>query len=239
MTLNTQRAATRIGGYSLIAAAVGFLTVFSWLAVKFNYPDVLDAAAADVLPQLLSLGTTGRAVWSVYALLPLLLIPAAIGARAALKDAAPNAMQGAVILATLAALSMLFGLARWPTIHWELASSYATASPDARTTIDAVFAGLNLYLGNFIGEFLGEIAMNGFFILTGFAALRSPGAPRWFAIAGMVVGVAGLVGAFRNVTAIVDPVAEVNNYLLMLWLIVMGVVLARWPERRPAEGEPR
>jgi hypothetical protein len=32
---------------------------------------------------------------------------------------------------------------------------------------------------------------------------------------------------FRNVTAAVAPVAEVNNYLLPLWMIIFGVTLLR------------
>jgi hypothetical protein len=40
---------------------------------------------------------------------------------------------------------------------------------------------------------------------------------------------------FRNVTAAVAPVAAVNNYLLPAWMIVLGLVLARWrdPEQMP------
>jgi hypothetical protein len=220
--------ATRVAGWSLVVAALGFIGVFSFLAAKFGYPDVLDGSAADVLPRLLALGDTGRAVWVLYAFLPLLLIPAGIGAQAALKHAAPNAMRAAVVFATIAAVSMMLGLARWPSVHWELARAYATAAPEARGAIDAIFVGLNVYLGNYIGEFLGELALNAFFVLVGFAALRSAQAPRWFAYAGIAVGVIGWLAAFRNVTSAVSLIADVNNYLLPLWLIVLGVMLIRW-----------
>jgi hypothetical protein len=221
------RTSVRLAGWSLILAAIGFMVVFSWLAARFGYPDVLDGKAGDVLPALLSLGTPGRAVWVLYALIPLLLVPASVGAAAAWREAAPNAMRATVILGVVTAISMLLGLARWPTIHWELATAYATAGADARVAMDAVFRGLNLYLGNFIGEFLGEIGLSGFFILTGFAMLKS-GAAKWLGIAGYVVGVAGLIAALRNVTTLVAPVAELNNYLLPVWLITLGVVLVRW-----------
>jgi len=46
-------------------------------------------------------------------------------------------------------------------------------------------------------------------------------------VLGIVTALAGLVGMFRNVTPLVDPVAEVNNYLLPLWMIVFGVGLLR------------
>ena len=228
-SIRSSRLATRVGGWSLIAAAIGFMSVFTYLAARFNYPDVLDGQAPEVLPQLLALGESGRAAWAFYACLPLLLIPAGVGAYAALRQAAPNAMLTAIVLAALSAVSMLLGLARWPSIHWELARTYAYAPPDARVAIDATFTGLNLYLGNYIGEFVGELALNGFFVVTGFAALHSTQVRRRFGLTGIAVGVAGWVGAFRNISSLVGPIAELNNYLLPVWLIVLGVVLIRWP----------
>jgi hypothetical protein len=217
--------AARIGGLCLIAAAVGFMAVFSYLAASFNYPDVLDGAAADVLPRLLSLGDSGRAVWVVYAFLPLLLIPGAVGAYAALRDSAPNTMRVALVFAVVAAISMLLGLARWPSIHWELARIYSTAGPDARAAIGAVFTGLNSYLGNYIGEFLGELSLSTFFILSGVGFVR--GGRGLAGYGGLAAGAFGLIAAFRNVTPAVSLVADINNYVLPLWLITLGVILVR------------
>jgi hypothetical protein len=226
--------ATRVGGWSLIAAALGFMAVFAYLAARFQYPDVLDGSAAEVLPALLALGSTGRAVWAVYALLPLLLIPAGTGAHAALRDSAPNAMRAALIFGVLAAISMLLGLARWPSLHWELARAYETASPDARLAIDAIFRGLNVYLGNYVGECLGELSLNAFFLLSAFALVRA--GQRWAGYAAGAVGVIGLIAAFRNMTPAVGLVADVDNYVLPLWLIVMGVVLVRLDVSLRGEG---
>ena len=219
----TGRMATRVGGWSLIVAAVGFVAVFSYLAQSFGYPDVLDARAAEVLPRLLALGATGRAVWVVYALLPMLLIPAAVGAGAKWREVAPNAVRAAVVLGVVAAGSMIMGLARWPTVRWELARAYATAWPDARVAMGALFDGLNVYLGRFVGEFLGEVALSGFFVLAAYPMVKARGRMKWIGYAGAVVGAIGVIAALRNVTTLVAPVAEVNNVLLPVWLVVLGV----------------
>jgi hypothetical protein len=232
MSRTDARGAMRTGGWSLIAAAIGFMAVFNYLAARFDYPAVLDGAAADVLPRLVAMGETGRAVWAVYALLPLLLIPAGVGAYAALRHSAPNAMRAALAFSVVAAVSMLLGLARWPSIHWELARGYQAASPDARLAMDAVFRGLNVYLGNFIGEFLGELALNAFFMLSALAMVRA--GRRRVGYSGLAAGAIGLIAALRNVTPAVALVAEVNNYVLPLWLVVMGVVLIRLTPRRTA-----
>lgn len=106
------------------------------------------------------------------------------------------------------------------------AQAYADAEPPALVTMDAIFNGLNRYLGNFIGEFGGELALNAFVFLSGYALLRAL-RPR-LGMAGLIVGVVGRIASLRNVTAIVAPIADVNNYILPLWLIVLGIVLVRW-----------
>lgn len=122
---------------------------------------------------------------------------------------------------------MMLGLLRWPSIHWELARSYATASTENRATLDAIFNGLNSYLGNFIGEFVGELALNLFFLLTAYAILRSAQRSRWLGLGGVAASAFGFFAMFRNVTPAVGAIAEVNNYVLPLWLVVLGVAFVR------------
>lgn len=227
MTRPTEVSPVRVGGWALIAAAILFIAVFAYLAASFDYPDILDRPAAEVLPRLIGLGTTGRAVWSLYALIPLLLVPAGVGVATALRGAAPGAARTAAVFAVISAFSMTLGLLRWPSVHWELGRAYATASLTERATIDAVFAGLNSYLGNFIGEFVGELALNLFFLLTACAMLGSVQRPRWLGIGGVVASGIGFVAMFRNVTPTVGLVADINNLVLPLWLVILGIAFAR------------
>lgn len=218
----------RAGGFSLIAAALAFAGVFTFLAMQFNYPAVLDGDAAEVLPKLLATGSAGRAVWAVYGFIPLLLIPAAVGAFYSLRDGREGSMVLALLLAIVASLSMMLGLLRWPSIHWEFASRYAVAGIAEQAGIAAVFAGLNSYLGNYIGEFLGELCLNLFFLLSATAMLTHPRKfPRWIGYLGLFTAIAGLLGMFRNVSDAVAPAAALNNYLLPLWMIIFGVALIR------------
>jgi hypothetical protein len=75
----------RAGGVCLVGGALAFLGVFSYLAARFQYPEVLDGSARDVLPALLATGAAGRAAWALYSVLPLVFIPAGIGAFEALR----------------------------------------------------------------------------------------------------------------------------------------------------------
>lgn len=228
-------ATIRVGGLALVVGAIAFMAVFGFLAARFDYPAVLDGPAATVLPQLLATGLSGRAAWALYAFLPLIWLPAGVGAYYALRRSHPGAMLLALQWAVVAALSMMLGLMRWPSVHWHLAQLQAVATPEQQQVIASIFDGLNTYLGNYIGEFLGELSFSMFFLLSSWAMRRTRVVPAWIAVAGLMTAVAGLIGMLRNVTSAVAPVAEINNYLLPLWMIVFGVVLLRY--RLPEEDQ--
>jgi hypothetical protein len=218
------------GGISFIVGALAFVLVFSYLAANFSYPDILDGHAAEVLPRLRAGGDGMRAVWALYALLPLLLVPGAVAARLACP-AGKGPMSLALVAASIGALAMCLGLMRWPSIHWALAEAYDQGGLETRASVAAVFDGLNVYLGNYIGEFLGEFCLNVFFLLTGLAMRAERRFPGWLGWGGMAFGLSFAIGALRNICAAVQPVAEVNNFLLPLWMIVLGASMI-WYCRR-------
>lgn len=218
------------GGVSFIVGALAFVLVFSYLAANFEYPNILKGAASDVLPRLRGGGSVMRAVWAIYAFLPLLLIPGAVAAYFACPTSRDR-MTLALVLASIGALAMCLGLMRWPSMHWALAEAYAQAGAETKISLVAVFNGLNLYLGNYIGEFLGEMALGAFFLLTGFSMLRELRFPKWLGWTGIIFSLLFMVGAFRNVEGAVMIVSKINNSLLPLWMIVLGAALV-WYSRR-------
>ena len=225
----TNRTVVRLGGLCLAGGALAFLGVFVYLAARFNYPDVLDGPAESVLPSLLAMGPEGRLVWAIYGLLPLIWIPAGVAAYEALAPVRRGAMRLALMFAVVAALAMMLGLMRWPSIRWHLATAFTQADSSGQAVISALFDGLNTYLGNYIGEFLGELSFSLFFLLTSLTWLRSRHGARWIGWVGIATAVFGLLGMFRNVSGAVALIAAVNNYLLPVFMIILGIALIRWP----------
>lgn len=225
------------GGFSFVVGALAFVLVFSYLAANFDYPNILDGGAAEVLPRLSAGGGNMRAVWAIYSLLPLLLLPGAVAAQLACPTSLGR-MKLALVFASIGALAMCLGLMRWPSIHWALASTYAQSGAETKSSLGAVFTGLNLYLGNYIGEFLGEACLAAFFLLAGLSMIDEARFPKWLAWCGVVFALLFFVGAFRNVAAAVQPIADLNNALLPLWMLVLGVSLiwtSRTSERKPVK----
>ncbi len=227
-THSTQAIAPRLAGVTYVAASLGFLVVFAWLASHFGYPDVLELSAAEVLPRLLALGNTGRAVWAVYAVLPLMLIPAAAGAVGALRHAdgrTDSSVRLGLMLQGVAALCMTLGLARWSTAQWALANSWQGADEAQRVGLAATFDILNAFLGNGIGEFVGELMLYGSFMAFAIALYHT--GSKKIAALGVVTALAGWIGMFRNITSSVQLAADVTNALLPLFLIAFGIHLLR------------
>ncbi len=212
------------GGLSFIVGALAFVAVFSYLAANFSYPGILDGSAAEVLPRLRAGGSAMRATWALYALLPLLLVPGAVGVYVACPSSRGR-MTLALVAASLGALAMCLGLMRWPSIHWALAEAYAQSGAEAKSSLSAVFLGLNIYLGNFIGEFLGELCLAFFFFLSGLSLIDESQFPKWLGWGNVAFAVLFLIGAFRNITPAVQQVADVNNALLPLCMVVLGASL--------------
>ena len=159
-------------------------------------------------------------------MIPLLLIPTGRGVEAAAQSAAPRPGRLALWLATLSAIAMVIGLARWPTLQWTLAESWTAASPSSRDAMTSTFDRANLYLGNVIGEFLGELFLNGFF-LTATLALVAVRPRRWLLIAGVVASALGFAAMLRNLTPLVASAAALNNIVLPLWMLTLGIALQK------------
>lgn len=219
-----------VGGISFVVGALAFVAVFSYLAANFAYPGVLHGSAAEVFPRLSAGGLVMRATWAVYALLPLLLVPGAVGAYFACPSSRGR-MTLALVVASVGSLAMCLGLMRWPSIHWVLSEAYMQAGAKAQSGLSAVFNGLNVYLGNYIGEFLGELCLALFFLLCGLSMVKESWFASWLGWGGVVFATLFLIGAFRNVTPAVQRIADINNLLLPLYMVLLGSALC-WHARK-------
>ena len=120
---------------------------------------------------------------------------------------------------------MMTGLLRWPTLHWMLAQEWTSASPASRDVIAGRFGTANLYLGNVIGEFAGELFLNGFFLTSSLALSAGRPRRRWLAFLGVAASALGWIAMLRNLTPLVAPAATLNNIVLPLWMLTLGLVL--------------
>jgi hypothetical protein len=208
----------------LILAAVLANVAFTALGSIFNYPDVLDEPAGEVLASFREHEGAVSAWFGVLALSAALLAPIAVGVGR-LSDR--RAMRIAVRVGIAAAAVQVIGLLRWPL----LVPGYA-ADGNA-----AAFRTASDILGTAIGETLGYLLTAVWTALV-IAALGRRFAGRWFAVLGAAAAALVLVGVLSPLALPGVDTANFAGYVLWsVWLIGFGVVLLV-RDRRVAPQEP-
>jgi hypothetical protein len=204
----------------LILAAVLANVAFTALGSIFNYPDVLDEPAGDVLASFRAHEGAVSAWFTVLALSAALLAPIAIGVG---RLSSAPAMRLAVWVGTAAAVVQVIGLMRWPIL---VPGYAANGDSDAFTTASDI-------LGTAIGETIGYL-LTALWTALVIAAIGRWFAGRWFAALGAASAALVFVGVFSPLDLPVIDTANFFGYVLWsLWLIAFGVVLLV-RERQPA-----
>lgn len=203
---------TRITASLLILAAVLANVAFTALGSIFNYPDVLDEPAADVLLSFRAHEGAVSTWFIVLAISAALLAPIAIGVG---RLSSHPAMRIAVWVGIAAAVVQVIGLMRWPI----LVPGYAAdGDADGFTTASNI-------LGTAIGETIGY-ALTAAWTLLVIVALGREFAGRWFVLLG---GISAVLVAVGVVSPLDLPVVDEANFfgyvLYSIWLIAFGVVL--------------
>jgi hypothetical protein len=196
----------------LILAAVLANVGFTALGSIFNYPDVLNEPAADVLASFRENQGAVSAWFTVLALSAALMAPIAIGVG---RLSAGRTMRAAVPVGIAAAVVQVIGLLRWPL----LVPGYAAdGDADAFRTASDI-------LGTAIGETLGYLLTAAWTALV-VVALGRRFAGRWFPVLGLASAALVFVGVFSPLELPVVDTANFFGYVLWsLWLIAFGVVL--------------
>lgn len=198
--------------FLLITAAVLANVAFMALGSIFEYPDVLDHPASEVLAAFRAHEGAVSAWFSILALSAALLAPIAIGVR---RLSSRPAMGVAMWVGIAAAVVQVIGLLRWPI----LVPGYAADGNASafRTASDV--------LGTAIGETLGY-ALTAVWTALVIASLGRAFAGRWFVALGAASAVLVGVGVLSPLDLpVVDEANFIGYILYSLWLIAFGVAL--------------
>jgi hypothetical protein len=224
----------RLTASLLILAAVLANVGFTALGSIFNYPDVLDEPAGQVLASFREHEGAVSAWFSVLALSAALLAPIALGVG---RLSSKRAMRIAVPVGIAAAAVQVIGLLRWPILVPGYASDAASGSAAVAAGARDSFTTASDILGTAIGETLGYLLTATWTALV-IAALGRHFTGRWFVMLGAASAALVLVGVLSPLDLPVIDTANFVGYILWsIWLIAFGVVILM-RERRTATSPP-
>ena len=219
----------------LILAAVLANVGFIALGSIFNYPDVLDEPAGDVLASFRDSQGAVSLWFLVLAVAVGLLAPIAIGVG---RLSSNKAMRLAVPVGITAAIVQVVGLLRWPILvpgyASDAASSNAAVAGDARDT----FTSVSDILGTALGETVGYLLTATWTVLV-VVALGRRYAGRWFQALGVTSAVLVFAGVFSPLgTPMIDTANFFGYVLWSLWLVALGMLILVHERRTASSPAP-
>jgi hypothetical protein len=219
-------------GILLIVAPVWFNVMFTMLAKRFDYPDILRRPTPEILERFQAGGPSLSLLWWAFTMSGLLLIATAVVLGQALGD--NQLLPVAMTFGVLAGLVQMLGLLRWVYLLPPLARAYADPSvgPDERASILVTFRAFHQYFGVGVGEHLGYLFTGVWSLLIGIAILLGTSLATWLGWPGVVVGVGLIVGSGeflgpneREGWAFAGKAVPILYIGWSLWLLAMGVTL--------------
>ena len=218
-----------------IAVPIMFNVAFFELGRAFDYPAILRRPADEILRRFAAGGAGLLLRWHLLFLSALAMLPMAV-LLAVVLDAGPVLTPLTMVVGIVAALVQAVGLARWPFAVPEMARRYVAAEgADAEATrrsVEVVFAVLHRYLGVGIGEHLGYLATGFWTMLVAASIIAGGTLPAWLAIAGLLIGLALLVGTLEFVGPnepdgweLAGTIVPIAYIAWSVWLILLGVFL--------------
>jgi hypothetical protein len=229
----------RVTGWLLVIGAVAFAVAATVLSSTFDWPDILREPPEVVLPAFVAGGTS--LVWTWFAvawtyailLVPILLLPAALGRR---DD---PVLRAATFVGAASVLLSLIGFLRWVFVVPALAGSYAAGDPTTQAAVAAAWMAQHQFGGALLGEHLGQLLAIGWSITISVIILRSRVLARWVGWAGLVASVLYLFNQGDILATAVpgfpvfDLAGFIGSSLWAIWLIALGLAVLRTRIRRP------
>jgi hypothetical protein len=206
----------------LILAAVLANVAFTALGSVFNYPDVLDEPAGQVLTDFADHQSAVGGWFLVLALSAALLAPVAIRVG---RLSAHRAMRIAVPIGIAAAAVQVVGLLRWPLLVPGYASDAASGDSAAAASARDSFSTASDVLGTAIGETLGYTLTAAWTVLV-IVALGRRYAGTWFRVLGGASAALVFIGVLSPLDLPGVDMANFVGYVLWsVWLIAFAVLI--------------
>ncbi len=217
----------------MVVAVVLANAAFIGLGSIFNYPDILQESADEILVEFRADEGAIVTLFITLALSAALLAPIAIMLG---RLAANERGRLSIGVGIAAAVVQVIGLLRWPLIVPSLADSDDT---DAFDTVHTV-------LGTVVGETFGYLLTALWTVLI-ISALGRRLAGSWFSLLGYVAAALIAVGVLVPLDVPGADFANFVGYILWsVWMLVFAALIMRRPDRIDAvaqqpgpEGKPR
>lgn len=216
-----------LGGWSMILFSILFIGITILIDNLAQAQTGLYSMEQHNLFKVAAGSETIRSLLIFYGILPLLLIPSAVGCFYAFIEPHEAHMRCGMYFATAGALALSMSLLMLPSINWHLATYINTLSGPVQGAMIIILQGLHNYFGVFVGDVLGLGCILVWFFITSLVMIKTPIMPHIIGVIELVLAIITALILFLRFTGWV-PDVQVNIQapaVMALWLFICGISL--------------
>ena len=224
------RGMIRAGAICLIILAIANIGLDLINALTFSLPMALQGDLEVVLPQTLGQNLLLHDLLVYNSLLPLLLIPGAVGTCYFFSEQGRPVALTALIFAAFGVFAWMISQMFWPSVNWYIAQALMTDNtlaaqlPPGRLAF-ALVGGLNSFVLVYFGLYIKILALSLWMFLISLLGLRERNLPEWFCYFGVILAIIAWVLLVLRVI-ITHPylLSHGLNFfpIINLWIFLLG-----------------
>lgn len=214
-----------VGGWCLVLFSILFVGITLIINALAQSQVMLYNLEKHQLFQVTAGTPTIRFLLTFYAIIPLLIVPGAVGAYYLFSEKHEANMRVGMYFATIGALCLAISLLIMPSLNWHLTTFIPTLPAATQGTMIIFLQALHSYFGIFLGDLLGLGCLFIWFLIASFVILTDDSLPR-------AVGIIQLIVTFLAIFVLClrDSGLLPNIYnniqvtgLFALWLFIFGI----------------
>lgn len=216
-----------VGGWALVLFAILFVGITMAVNALAQAQVPLYNMEKHQLFQVTAGNTAIRFFLTIYALLPLLLIPGAVGAYYLFIEKHEANMRVGMYFATIGAFALTISLLMIPSLNWHLTAYIPTLQTDLQATMIIFLKAIHSYFGLFIGDLLGLGCIFIWFLIASFVIFYDDSLPRAVGIVQLIIALICIaILSLRDAGWLPDLYNNIQIAGLMaLWLFIFGIAM--------------
>ena len=215
-----------LGGWAMILFAVLFVGITLSIDHLAQSQPLLYGMEQHNLFKVAVGSTMIRNLLLIYALLPLLLIPGAVGVFYTFSEKySPNMLVG-LCFATLGALALAISLLLLPSMSWQLVSYIQNMPSATQSNMILLLQSVHSYFGILVGDVLGFGCLLVWFFIVSFVMLYS-NMPRIIGLIELIITICATVILLLRFADITPTIHMMIRFpiIITLWIFICGIVL--------------
>lgn len=215
------------GGWALILFSIFYVALTLLLDHMAQSQTMIYGVEEHMILKITAGTFAARILLTLYALLPLLIIPGAIAVFYSFVENHEPFMKIGMYFAIIGSFALTLSLLMLPSLNWHLLAALSNMSGDVKMSTLATIQALHNYFGVFIGDILGVGCLLVWFFITSLTMMRSSIVPRFLGVIELIIAICAtivLIFRFFEVTQIISTNLQAPGFIA-LWVFLCGIGL--------------